>query len=110
MRKVLLLSVLLIAVAPFVYPSCSTIDITDEFITPFHLNVAGSFQLHAYGGTAPYTFTLQSGSLPPGLSLSSGGLISGTPTTAGEYLVCFTVTDSVGCHVTKCFYLEVFNP
>ncbi|HEY6137368.1 MAG TPA: Ig domain-containing protein [Thermoanaerobaculia bacterium] len=110
MRKVLLLSVLLIAVAPFVYPNCSTIDITDEFITPFHLNVAGSYQLNPYGGTAPYTFTIQSGSLPPGLSMTSGGLISGTPTTEGEYLVCFTVTDSVGCHVTKCFYIEVFNP
>jgi hypothetical protein len=109
-KKVLLLSILLLAVAPYVQSSCNTIDITDEFITPFHLNVAGSYQLNPCCGTAPYTFTIYSGSLPPGLTLSSGGLISGTPTTAGEYLVCFTVTDSVGCHVTKCFYIEVFNP
>jgi len=109
-KKVFVLSILLLAVAPYVRSSCSTLDITDEFITPFHVNVAGSFQLNPCCGTAPYTFTIYSGSLPPGLSLSSSGLISGTPTTAGEYLVCFTVTDAAGCHVTKCVYIEVYNP
>ena len=32
---------------------------------------------------APYTFAVTSGSLPVGLTLSSGGLLSGTPTIAG---------------------------
>lgn len=36
-----------------------------------------SQQLSVSGGTYPYTFTLVSGNLPPGLSLSSGGIISG---------------------------------
>lgn len=36
--------------------------------------------LTAQGGTAPYTFSVVSGSLPPGLSLSSSGVISGTVT------------------------------
>ena len=31
------------------------------------------------GGLAPYTWTLNSGTLPPGLALSTGGDISGTP-------------------------------
>lgn len=111
MKKMLLLSILLLlAVVPYAQSSCSTLDIIDEFIYPFHVNVAGSYQLNPCCGTAPYTFTIYSGSLPPGLSLSSSGLISGTATTAGEYLVCFTVTDAAGCHVTKCFYIEVYNP
>lgn len=110
MKKIVVLSILLIAVAPFVYSSCSTLDIIDEYIPGFHLGVPVNFQFTPYGGTAPYTFTIYSGTLPPGLSLSSSGVISGTPTTAGEYLVCFTVTDSVGCHLTKCFYIEVYNP
>ena len=42
------------------------------------------------GGMAPYTFSVSSGSLPPGMSISSDGIISGTPTTAGSY--SFTVT------------------
>jgi len=39
-----------------------------------------SAQLTASGGATPYTFTLVSGNLPTGLTLSAGGLISGTPT------------------------------
>ena len=43
-----------------------------------------------YPGTAPFAFTVTSGSLPPGLSLSASGTLSGTPTTSGTYT--FTVT------------------
>jgi hypothetical protein len=38
----------------------------------------------AFGGTPPLTWAVQSGSLPPGLTLGPGtGVISGTPTTIG---------------------------
>jgi fibronectin type 3 domain-containing protein len=50
--------------------------------------------LTATGGTTPLTWTVAGGSLPPGLSLSSTGTISGTPTTAGTYGFTVTVTDS----------------
>ena len=43
-----------------------------------------SMTLSAAGGTSPYKWTLASGSLPTGLSLSSAGLISGTPRAAGS--------------------------
>jgi hypothetical protein len=54
------------------------------------------------GGTAPYTFTLASGSLPNGLTLNSTtGVISGTPTTAGPFSFTVKVTDStLGVHAT----------
>jgi hypothetical protein len=52
-----------------------------------------SQQISATGGTGPYAFSW-SGSLPPGLSLSSTGLISGSPTTAGSYQFTITATDS----------------
>ncbi|TQM84747.1 subtilisin family serine protease [Saccharothrix saharensis] len=51
-----------------------------------------SLQLSASGGTAPYTFSATG--LPAGLSISSSGLISGTPTTTGTYSVTVTATDS----------------
>jgi uncharacterized cupredoxin-like copper-binding protein len=36
-------------------------------------------------GTAPVTFSVSSGTLPPGLALTSTGVLSGMPTTLGTY-------------------------
>ena len=50
--------------------------------------------LDASGGTPPYTWSVASGSLPPGLTLSSaGGVVSGTPTSSGTYSFTAQVTD-----------------
>lgn len=51
-------------------------------------------QIVVSGGTAPYTFTLVSGHLPPGLKLSSSGDISGIPLQVGYYYFGIKVTDS----------------
>ena len=107
MKKVLFLSVLMLVLAPFAYPSCSTLDIIDEGIGGWTVNHAGSYQLTACCGTAPYTFTLASGSFAPGVSMNSSGLISGTPTSTGFFTPCIKVTDAAGCHLTKCFSQEV---
>src|SRR5262245_25280443 len=37
------------------------------------------------GGAGPYQFVLVGGALPPGISLSPSGLLSGTPATPGSY-------------------------
>ena len=50
--------------------------------------------LTAIGGTAPYTFTVSSGALPAGLSLSPAGVLSGTPSSAGTFNFTVTATDS----------------
>jgi hypothetical protein len=51
--------------------------------------------LQAASGTAPYTWAITAGSLPPGFSpLSSTGVISGIPTTAGTSDFTVQVTDS----------------
>jgi hypothetical protein len=69
------------------------------------VGVAYSQSLSATGGTPPYTWSVISGSLPPGLSLSSGGVLSGTPTTASTYN--FTVQVSGGGTTTKAFGLTI---
>lgn len=51
-------------------------------------------QIPATGGTPPYTFAITGGSLPPGLTMSAAGLISGTPTAAGTFTFTVTVTDA----------------
>jgi len=53
----------------------------------------------ASGQTLSYTAT----GLPPGLSISSAGLISGTPTGAGSFTVTTTVTDSTGASGSATF-------
>jgi hypothetical protein len=69
---------------------------------------AFSFQLVASGGSAggALTYTLQSGSLSTGLSLSTSGLIAGTPTDNGV-LATFTirVTDQQGLSADREFNL-----
>jgi len=61
------------------------------------VGVAYSSALVATGGTPPYTFSISSGSLPPGLTLNTTtGAITGTPTTAGTYSFTGMVVDSSG--------------
>jgi hypothetical protein len=61
------------------------------------VGVAYSATLSVTGGTAPYTFSIYSGSLPPGLTLNTTtGVVSGTPTTTGTYTFVAKVKDSKG--------------
>jgi len=63
---------------------------------------AYSQTLNATGGTAPYTWSLDSGVMPPGLSLSaSTGGITGLPTTAGTYDATYKVTDNTSATDTR---------
>ena len=62
--------------------------------------LVGSFyssSLVATGGCLPYTFSILSGALPPGLTLNPNtGAITGTPTNAGTFNYVAQVTDSCG--------------
>jgi hypothetical protein len=51
-------------------------------------------RINAAGGIAPYTFEVTDGSLPPGLTLSPAGELSGTPTTPGTFTFTVKATDS----------------
>jgi hypothetical protein len=57
-------------------------------------NLAYTETITAVGGISPYTYTLFSGSLPDGVSISNLGVISGTPTVNGNFTFTVQVTDS----------------
>ncbi|HSP15269.1 MAG TPA: putative Ig domain-containing protein [Thermoanaerobaculia bacterium] len=63
----------------------------------------------ASGGTGPYTFTVTSGTFPPGLTLASDGTISGTPTATGTFLFDVTATDANSCTGSASFSIAI-NP
>jgi outer membrane autotransporter protein len=73
-----------------------TITITPATLPDATVGVAYSQTVAGNGGTAPYSFSIPSGSLPIGMSFSSAGVLSGTPTTAGSYTFSLIATDSFG--------------
>jgi uncharacterized protein (TIGR03437 family) len=64
-----------------------------------------AFALAAAGGTPPYLWTATG--LPQSLSISSSGLITGTPGQAGSFTVNVTVTDSESASDSKALRLVV---
>jgi hypothetical protein len=70
-----------------------------------------STQLAASGGAGtPYTWTWVAGggsSLPAGLNLSTSGLITGTPTTAGTFSVDVTAKDSASNTASATFSIVI---
>jgi large repetitive protein len=80
--------------------NAGTVSITTTSVPMAVTTVAYSATLTASGGIAPYTFSVSSGSLPAGLSLSAAGAISGTPTTTGTSSFTIKVADSESPAVT----------
>jgi hypothetical protein len=67
--------------------------------------------LTATGGRTAFIWTLVAPTvLPPGLTLSSNGLISGTPTTGGTYNFDVLVTDRDGRVATKSLAITISDP
>ena len=76
------------------------------------VGVAYSSTLSASGGTTPYAWTIASGTLPAGLSLSSQGVISGTPTANATSTFTVQVSDSAGSPQTATaqMAITIFSP
>ena len=78
----------------------NTVTITTASIGPFNLGQSVSQTLDGSGGSgnsADYNWSWTAGSgssIPPGLSISTAGVISGTPTASGNYTVSVTVKDT----------------
>jgi hypothetical protein len=77
------------AIAPAALTLASTASATTQVGQSYsQTNVAS-------GGTAPYTYAVFAGELPPGATLSaSTGTVSGTPTAAGVFSYAIKATDS----------------
>jgi hypothetical protein len=88
-------------------PIAPTITTTSP-LTQASQNSAYSVGLSAAGST-PMTWTLTSGTLPSGLSLSSSGVLSGTPTATGTYAFAVQVANSAGTAGPQSFSLTIVS-
>ena len=77
--------------------TCGALTIAPAALPPMTMGTPYSQQMTASGGTAPYSFTIIAGALPPGISLSTAGTLSGTPTASGTFSFMMRGTDSAGC-------------
>ena len=84
---------------------CPVITVNPASLAGMAAGTPYSQTISATGSTAtPFTYTVQSGSLPSGLTLSSStGIISGTPTSLTTAIFTIRVTDANGCFGSRAY-------
>lgn len=87
--------------------NCPQIDLSPSSLNPGTVGVAFSQTLTAMGGIGPYAFSATGGSLPAGLTLSPGGVLSGTPSADGTFNFTVTATAANGCEGTRSYAVTI---
>jgi hypothetical protein len=87
--------------------NCGTITI-DTALPNGTKNVAYNQTLTA-SPAGTYTFNVQTGSLPPGFTLSSAGVLSGTSSTTGTYTFTVRARTASGCQGTRQYTISINN-
>lgn len=90
--------------------SCPSITVTPSSLPGCVAGSPCNATLGASGGTAPHSFAVTGGALPPGLSLSAGGSLSGSPSATGTFAFTVTATDAQACTGTQQYALTVYAP
>jgi hypothetical protein len=86
--------------------SCPTVTVNPGSLPAGTTGTAYSQSLSAAPG-GNYSFSKTSGTLPPGLSLSAAGSLSGTPTTAGSYTFSVTATGFGSCTGSRSYTVTI---
>lgn len=87
--------------------TCPTITVSPTTLSDGAVGASYNQTLTASGGTAPYVFAVTSGSLPPGLTLSTGGVLSGSPTAGGSFSFTVTATDQNQCAGSRSYTVSI---
>jgi hypothetical protein len=96
------------AAKAFMLTVLASVTVSSESPLPTgEVSIAYAQKLIATGGTSPYTWTVISGALPPGLTLAANGNLSGTPATAGAFGFTVRVTDSNNLTASAAFAVTV---
>ncbi|MBI1759886.1 MAG: VCBS repeat-containing protein [Acidobacteria bacterium] len=91
----------------FVSNTCPAITLTTTSLPNGTVNAAYNQTLAASGGTGSYTFTLSTGSLPNGVTLSGAGVLSGIPLASGAFNFSVAATDGQSCTGARTYTLTI---
>jgi cyclophilin family peptidyl-prolyl cis-trans isomerase len=86
-----------------------TLTPTTTALPSSYINESYNQTITASGGTGTITFAVTSGSLPAGVTLTSGGVLSGTPTASGSFDFTVTATDAAEATAAQAYTLTI-NP
>ena len=86
---------------------CGTITLTPASLPNGTAGLPYNQSFTQSGGVNPVAYSISAGSLPPGLTLSAGGTISGTPTATGTFNFTVSMTDNNGCPGTQSFSITI---
>jgi hypothetical protein len=89
---------------PYVCPTI-TMSPAGGALTGGAAGTAYSNSLSQTGALGAPSFNITAGALPPGLTLSASGTISGTPTATGTFNFTATVSDNSGCSGSQSYSL-----
>lgn len=73
-------------------------------------NAAYTGAIAATGGAGTLTYTIASGAFPNGISMSSSGALTGTPTKVGTFSVTVQASDAFGDSATQAYSMKVVYP
>lgn len=104
--------------APFAVIASYTLNVGAPTITIAPATLAAATAGAAYtpvslvasGGIGPYSYTLSSGPMPLGMSISTAGVVSGTPTQSGTFPITVQAQDANGQTGTQSYSLQVLVP
>jgi Putative Ig domain/Putative binding domain, N-terminal len=88
----------------------TSLALSPDTLAPGRVGTAITTALVPSGGIAPYTIvTIATSDMPPGLSLSGAGVLSGTPTHPGNFRIALLVTDAAGTTLSKVYSVTIDN-
>src|SRR5207247_43392 len=91
--------------------TCATITLSPASLPNGTVGTPYSQLISATGGTAPFAFSVTTGTLPNGLSLNAAtGAITGTPTLAGTFNFTITANDANLCPGSRTYSVVIGPP
>jgi C1A family cysteine protease len=91
----------------YIYGQHCALTISPKSMPQGSVMMTYELSLQGKGGIAPYTFDLDSGQLPSGLSLSANGLIKGIPENQGNYHFMIRMRDAAGSLAQQAYAMTV---